>query len=87
TAVLAATPPEMAGTAGGLSSFGRTFAATLGPAVAALAWTMAGGGDSGFRTGVLALIVMMVPGFVVMQAVRGRRSDTRGTVAFEQVEQ
>ncbi len=47
TAILQATPGE-AGTAGGLTNITRTLGITLGPA-AALAWSAAAGGVSGFR--------------------------------------
>ncbi|PRW61982.1 MFS transporter [Actinopolyspora mortivallis] len=74
TAVLAATPQGMSGTAGGLSSFGRTFAAAIGPTVSALAWTTSGGGALGFQTGIIAFMVITLPGFAAMLVVRGGRT-------------
>jgi predicted MFS family arabinose efflux permease len=47
----------IAGTAGGIGMTVRTIAMTVGPAVAALSWTMAGGGVTGFRAGLLTLLV------------------------------
>ena len=48
TAVLAAAPIGMAGTAGGIGATARMVAMTLGSSVAALCWTVAGGGLPGF---------------------------------------
>jgi predicted MFS family arabinose efflux permease len=67
-AILAATPAGMAGTGGGLAMTARTIATTVGPAVAALCWTLAGGGIAGFRTGVVVLAVVAAGGLVVLCA-------------------
>ncbi|MGE3286676.1 MAG: MFS transporter [Pseudonocardia sp.] len=67
-AILAASPPAMAGTAGGLAMTVRTLAMTGGPAVAALAWTAAGGGLAGFRAGVLALSCIAALGVAALAA-------------------
>lgn len=67
-AILAASPPAMAGTAGGLAMTVRTLAMTGGPAVAALAWTVAGGGLAGFRAGALALGCIAAVGVVALAA-------------------
>lgn len=55
-AVLAATPPELAGTSGGVTSLLRTLGFALGPALGALTWTMTGGDRPGFVAGVTVLI-------------------------------
>jgi MFS transporter, DHA2 family, multidrug resistance protein len=71
-AILAATPAGMAGTSGGLAMTARTVATTVGPAVAALCWTLAGGGIAGFRTGVVVLTLIACGGFVALCAVPRR---------------
>jgi predicted MFS family arabinose efflux permease len=67
-AILAASPPEMAGTAGGLAMTVRTLAMTGGPAVAALAWTAAGGGLAGFRAGAVTLACIAALGVAALAA-------------------
>lgn len=69
-AILAAAPPGMAGTAGGVGMTARTLAMTGGPAVAALAWTLAGGGIAGFRAGVVALTAVAAVGVLALAAPR-----------------
>ncbi len=65
-AILAATPDGMAGTAGGIGMTVRTIAMTVGPAVAALSWTVAGGGVPGFRAGVLVLTTLALAGLLTL---------------------
>lgn len=54
-AILTATPPAQRGTASGVTSLLRTLGFALGPALGALAWTIAGGGSEGFALGVAVL--------------------------------
>lgn len=61
-ATLAASPPGAEGATGGIAMTVRTVAAAVGPATAALCWTLAGGGIDGFRLGVLVLLVAVVAG-------------------------
>jgi hypothetical protein len=70
TAVLAAAPIGMAGTAGGIGATARMVAMTLGSSVAALCWTVAGGGLPGFRTGVLLLTAAALVGVLVLMRPR-----------------
>jgi len=65
-AILAATPEGMAGTAGGIGMTVRTIAMTIGPAVAALSWTVAGGSVTGFRAGVLVLTILAFAGLLTL---------------------
>lgn len=76
-AVLAAAPPGMAATAGGVAMTVRTLAMTGGPAVAALAWTVADGGLAGFRAGVVALAAVAAVGVVAL-ALPARSAAGRG---------
>ncbi|MBW5426078.1 MFS transporter, partial [Streptomyces sp. BG9H] len=66
TAMLAATPPDMIGTGGGVAATVRTLAFTVGPAIASLAYGLAGGGAQGFRTGVIVLAVLQVGGLLAV---------------------
>ena len=43
-------------------------AMTVGPAVAALSWTVAGGGTAGFRAGVVVLTAAALAGFFTLLA-------------------
>lgn len=65
-AILRATPAGFEGTAGGISTVARTFGNALGPAVAALAWSIGGGGMAGFRAGVLALAALVALGVIAL---------------------
>ncbi|NYI05178.1 MFS transporter [Allostreptomyces psammosilenae] len=65
TALLAAAPPDLIGTSGGVSATVRTVAFTVGPAVAALAYAVADGGAEGFRAGVVVLAVLQALGVLV----------------------
>lgn len=69
-AVLAAAPLGMAGTAGGIGATARTVAMTVGSSVAALCWTLAGGGLAGFRAGVLLLTAAALVGVLVLALPR-----------------
>ncbi|MFD9909478.1 MFS transporter [Streptomyces sp. NPDC059063] len=57
-AILEAAPAELVGTAGGVTNTFRTLAFTVGPALAALAYGVGGGGVPGFRTGIVLLAVL-----------------------------
>ncbi|WND39738.1 MFS transporter [Streptomyces sp. BB1-1-1] len=77
TAILDATPDNHAGTVGGLTNLARTLGTTLGPALAALGWTLGSGGTSGFRGGVWALSLLTLVAFAaLLAAVRAGRSKT-----------
>ena len=80
TAILASTPDGMAGTAGGIGMTVRTIAMTVGPAVAALSWTVAGGGTAGFRAGILVLTAAALAGLLTLLAP-ARRPAGAGVVA------
>jgi MFS family permease len=66
TAMLAGARVGAEGVAGGVGMTGRTIAMTVGSAVSAMAWTVAGGGIAGFRAGVTALTAAAVVGLVVL---------------------
>jgi MFS family permease len=72
-AMLAGAPAGSEGVAGGVGMTGRTIAMTVGSAVSALAWTIAGGGLAGFRSGVAALTAAAVLGLVVLLVPARRR--------------
>jgi len=76
-AILAATPEGMVGTAGGIGMTVRTIAMTVGPAVAALSWTVAGGGVTGFRAGVLVLTVLAFAGLLTLLVPAGQDATAR----------
>jgi DHA2 family multidrug resistance protein-like MFS transporter len=65
-AMLAGARVGAEGVAGGVGMTGRTIAMTVGSAVSAMAWTIAGGGIAGFRAGVTALTAAAVVGLVVL---------------------
>lgn len=79
TAILQAAPKGSEGVAGGVSMTARTIAMTVGPAVAALSWTLAGGGTAGFRTGVLVLTVTAVLGLIALLVPTTRAARPRAT--------
>lgn len=70
TALLNAIPPRHAGTVGGVTNLARTLGGTLGPAVAALGWTLGSGGTSGFRIGVVTLVALTAAAFAALLAAR-----------------
>ncbi|MFJ2772259.1 MFS transporter [Streptomyces sp. NPDC087300] len=73
--IMAAAPPDMLGTSGGVGNTARTLGFTVGPAIAALAHGLGGGGATGFRTGVVVLVVLQVTGILALLAAgRGRRA-------------
>ncbi len=72
TAILNATPHGQAGTAGGVTSIARTVGTTIGSAVAALAWSVTGGGAPGFSGGVIALTIFAFAGFIMLLMARER---------------
>ncbi|MFQ6852979.1 MFS transporter [Streptomyces sp. 35M1] len=66
TAILQATPHDHTGTVGGVTNLARTLGTTLGPAVAALGWTLGSGGTNGLRTGVAALTALTLAAFTAL---------------------
>ncbi|MEV0643991.1 MFS transporter [Phytomonospora sp. NPDC050363] len=68
TSLMAATPREAIGAAGGAFATVRTLASTIGPAVTALAWTIGGGGMTGFTVGVLTLLAAYGLGVLALLA-------------------
>jgi len=68
--VLAATPPDMTATSGGVTALFRTFGLAIGPATGALSWSLTGGGMTGFHTGVAAITVTTVLGIAALAALR-----------------
>lgn len=66
SAMLAAAPAGSEGVAGGAGMTVRTIAMTVAPAASALAWTLAGGGVPGFRSGVMMITVGTAVGVVVL---------------------
>lgn len=71
--ILAAAPPGLVGTSGGVGNTFRTLGFTVGPAIAALAYGLGGGGAAGFRTGVAALALLQVAGPVALFGSGGGR--------------
>ncbi|QEU95398.1 hypothetical protein CP970_34765 [Streptomyces kanamyceticus] len=69
--IMAAAPPGMLGTSGGVGNTARTLGFTVGPAIAALAHGLGGGGAAGFRTGVVVLAVLQVAGILALLAAGG----------------
>lgn len=61
-ALMAATPAEAMGTAGGMFATTRTLAGTIGPAVTAAVWAAAGGGMPGFLTALATLTALSALG-------------------------
>lgn len=68
TAMMEAAPEDQAGTASGLAGVTRMLGSTIGPAVAALAWSLAGGGVNGLHAGVYALAAMAFAAFIALVA-------------------
>jgi MFS transporter, DHA2 family, multidrug resistance protein len=66
--MLAASPAGSEGLAGGAGMTVRTIAMTVAPAASALAWTAAGGGVAGFRTGIVMIAVGVAVGLLVLLA-------------------
>lgn len=58
TTLMVAAPAEQSGTASGLAGVTRMVGSTIGPAVAALCWSLAGGGINGLHAGVYILAGM-----------------------------
>jgi DHA2 family multidrug resistance protein-like MFS transporter len=52
--------------AGGVGMTVRTIAMTVAPAATALAWTVAGGGVPGFRSGVVMITAAVAVGLLVL---------------------
>jgi DHA2 family multidrug resistance protein-like MFS transporter len=65
-AMLAAAPAGSEGVAGGAGMTVRTIAMTVAPASSALAWTVAGGGIPGFRSGIVMITVAVAVGLLVL---------------------
>lgn len=86
TLVLAATPPALTATSGGVTALFRTFGLSIGPAAGALSWSLAGGGMAGFRTGVAVIAVAAVAGIAALAALRfcdRRQTDNPAADALE----
>jgi MFS transporter, DHA2 family, multidrug resistance protein len=81
-AMLAGAPAGSEGVAGGVGMTVRTIAMTVAPAASALAWTIAGGGVPGFRTGVVMITVAVAVGLLVL-LVPVRRSRAGRTRAVD----
>lgn len=77
-ATLAAAPPGMEGTAGGIAMTARTVATTVAPGIAALCWVLAGGGVAGFRYGVLVLGAVTAVGLLALLMAPRRRAVVAG---------
>jgi DHA2 family multidrug resistance protein-like MFS transporter len=65
-AMLAGAPAGSEGVAGGVGMTVRTIAMTVAPAATALAWTVAGGGVPGFRSGVVMITAAVAVGLLVL---------------------
>ncbi len=76
TRLLDATPAAELGASSGLSSLVRTTGFTLGPALAATAWTAAGGGTAGGTAGAALLVALAVTGVLAGVPSRSRGSTT-----------
>jgi DHA2 family multidrug resistance protein-like MFS transporter len=74
TLILAATPSEQTGTASGITTIARTLGSTIGPAGAAVAWSVAGGHLAGFHVGVLTLAALACAGLLALLTARVRRT-------------
>jgi MFS transporter, DHA2 family, multidrug resistance protein len=74
--VLAATPPGMTATSGGVTALFRTLGLSAGPAAGALTWTLTDGGVAGFRSGVAVIIVTTIAGLCALAALRQRPGRT-----------
>jgi MFS transporter, DHA2 family, multidrug resistance protein len=61
-AIMKATPAGSTGTSGGVSMLSRTLGSTVGPALAAAAWNLRGGGTAGLDASVFAVSVLVVAG-------------------------
>lgn len=66
TALLHAAPKDQSGSASGLAGVTRMLGSTIGPAVAAMAWSYAGGGVAGLHAGVYSLAALVACAFVVL---------------------
>jgi MFS transporter, DHA2 family, multidrug resistance protein len=74
TAILADAPEGQSGTSGGLANTARTVGTLIGPAVAAMGWSLGGGGIDGFITGGLAVTVLVAVGILaILVAGRAQR--------------
>ncbi|MEV0321866.1 MFS transporter [Streptomyces sp. NPDC050658] len=76
--IMAAAPPDMLGTSGGVGNTFRTLGFTVGPAIAALAHGLGGGGATGFRTGVVVLALLQAAGVLALLASGGGRKAEAG---------
>lgn len=64
TAIMTDSPIGQNGSSGGLANTGRTLGSVIGPAVAALGWSLGDGGLDGFRTGTALVAALMVVGLI-----------------------
>ncbi|MBQ1074039.1 MFS transporter [Micromonospora sp. C31] len=74
-AVMATAPAGSTGAAGGVSGTVRMISTTLAPAVAALCWTVGGGGLAGFRTALVVLTAIQAAGALALLAARRRNPE------------
>ncbi|GGV25642.1 MFS transporter [Streptomyces spectabilis] len=73
--ILERTPPDLVGTAGGVTNTFRTLAFTVGPALAALAYGTGGAGVPGFRSGIVLLAALQFLSMVALLPLgRGSRA-------------
>ncbi|MDG5500197.1 MFS transporter [Marinobacter sp. BGYM27] len=72
SAILESTPRDQTGTASGVASVTRMAGSTLGPALAAFAWSSSGGGVAGVRTGVIMLSTLAFMGFLALLIAQRR---------------
>ncbi len=70
TLVLAATPPAMSATSGGVTALFRTLGLSIGAAAGALSWSLTGGGVAGFRGGVIVMALSTLAGIAALLVLR-----------------
>lgn len=76
TRILDAVPRTEVGTASGVTSLIRSLGFTVGPALAALTWTLAEEGSTGLRVGALVLLTLGVLGVAASGFRSGSPSET-----------
>ncbi|MFC4336781.1 MFS transporter [Salininema proteolyticum] len=79
TAIVQSAPDEAGGTVGGLNATARTVGSNLGPALAALGWTIGGAGMAGFQAGLTVITVVMAIGVALILV--GRMWDVKRVAA------
>lgn len=66
TTLLNAAPDDQSGSASGLAGVTRMLGSTIGPAVAAMGWSLNGGGEAGLRASVFALSALVFVAFLAL---------------------